>query len=181
MPDELIDICDEQNNLLNIQKMKGEAQKNGLWHRAVHIWMYTPDGEILLQLRAKEKKLYPDMWDISVAGHVGAGETPEMAVRRELKEEIGVALTPNNLLFLNVRKQEEPWDDIIENEFCYVYLLPCGKMIMQNALQKEEVQAIEFFSCERLRKELKDVPKKFTPHGEYWFEIISEVEKRCTH
>ena len=58
MADELIDICDENNNLIDIQKMKSEAHKDGLWHRASHIWIYNSNGEILLQLRAKEKPLY---------------------------------------------------------------------------------------------------------------------------
>ena len=76
MADELIDICDESNNLTKIQKMKSYAHKAGLWHRTAHIWIYNSKGNILLQLRAKEKLLYPDMWDISAAGHVSAGEDP---------------------------------------------------------------------------------------------------------
>ena len=54
MVDELIDIFDENNNALNVQKMKSEAHKLGLWHRASHIWIYNSSGEILLQLRAKK-------------------------------------------------------------------------------------------------------------------------------
>lgn len=37
MPDEMIDICDENNNLTGIQKKKSEAHESGLWHRAAHI------------------------------------------------------------------------------------------------------------------------------------------------
>ena len=76
MGDELIDICDEANHLTGVQKMKSEAHKDGLWHRAVHIWLYNSKGEILLQWRAKNKLLYPEMWDISAAGHVSASENP---------------------------------------------------------------------------------------------------------
>ena len=90
MADELIDICDKNNNHINIQKMKSEAHKDGLWHRASHIWIYNSNGEILLQLRAKEKELYPDMWDISAAGHVSAGEEPIVSGLREVKEELGL-------------------------------------------------------------------------------------------
>ena len=92
MADELIDICDENNNLINVQKTKSEAHKNGLWHRASHIWIYNSNGEILLQLRAKEKPLYPDMWDISAAGHISAGEDPITSGLREVKEEIGLEI-----------------------------------------------------------------------------------------
>lgn len=68
MGDELVDICDENNNLHGIRKTTSEAHRAGLWHRASHVWIYNSKGEILLQLRAKEKLLYPDMWDISAAG-----------------------------------------------------------------------------------------------------------------
>lgn len=72
MADELIDIFDENNNPRGIQKLKSEAHKEGIWHRAVHIWIYNLKGEILLQLRSKNKELYPDRWDVSAAGHGGA-------------------------------------------------------------------------------------------------------------
>ncbi len=58
MVDELIDICDENNNLLKIQKMKSEAHRDGLWHRTSHVWIYNSNGEILLQLRAKTKTFF---------------------------------------------------------------------------------------------------------------------------
>ena len=59
MADELIDIYDENNKPLGIQKMKSEAHRDGLWHRASHVWIYNSKGEILLQLRAKNKELWP--------------------------------------------------------------------------------------------------------------------------
>lgn len=40
MPDELIDIYDENNKFLGISRMKSEAHQNGLWHRAAHVWEY---------------------------------------------------------------------------------------------------------------------------------------------
>ena len=53
MTDELIEICDENNNRLGPQKMKSEAHREGLWHRTSHIWIYNSAKEILCQ---KSKK-----------------------------------------------------------------------------------------------------------------------------
>ena len=49
------------------------------------------DGMILLQRRSMAKDLFPGWWDISVGGHVDAGESYDEAVVRELREELGIA------------------------------------------------------------------------------------------
>ena len=44
-----------------------------------------------------QKNIYPLLWDVSVAGHIDAGETFFEAAIRECKEEIGLTLTPKIL------------------------------------------------------------------------------------
>jgi len=100
--DELIDIYDESNEPLGFRKMKSEAHREGLWHRASHVWIYNKRGEILLQLRAKSKELNPLKWDISAAGHISLGEEPIAAALRETKEELGLSIEANSLTFLKV-------------------------------------------------------------------------------
>lgn len=178
MADELIDICDESNNLINIQKLKSEAHKEGLWHRATHIWIYNSKGEILLQLRAKEKPLFPDMWDISVAGHVSAGEDPVISGLRELEEEIGLKFKQDDLQFFNIRKVKTIDRNIKNNEFYYAYFLKFDGDINKLKLQDEEVQKIQFFNINKIEEELKINPDKYVPHGDYWFEIINEVKRK---
>lgn len=42
----------------------------GDWHRAVHVWIYVQSTEsLLIQKRAACKESWPDLWDISAAGH----------------------------------------------------------------------------------------------------------------
>jgi isopentenyldiphosphate isomerase len=178
MADELIDICDENNNLLDIQKMKSEAHKKGLWHRASHIWIYNSKGEILLQLRAKEKSLYPNMWDISAAGHIGAGEDSITSGSREVEEEIGLKLKKEDLDFWMIRKVKAIFREIKNNEFYYVYFFKFDGDINQLKLQKEEVQKIQFLPIDKIEEELKTNPNKYVPHGDYWFEVLDEVKKK---
>lgn len=176
MADELIDICDEENNLTGVQKMKSEAHRDGLWHRNAHIWIYNSKGEILLQLRAKEKLLFPDVWDISAAGHVGLGEDPIISGLREMVEEVGLKIKQEDLHFLEIRKTRIVYKDIKNNEFYYVYLFKFDGDIGGLKLQNEEVQEIKFFSVEEIEEGLKINPEKFVPHGDYWFKIINEVK-----
>jgi len=178
MADELIDICDENNNLLGIQKMKSEAHKKGLWHRASHIWIYNSKRQILLQLRTEEKHLYPNMWDISVAGHIGAGENPVVAGLREMEEEIGLKLKKEDLDFWMIKKHKDVFRDIKNNEFYYVYFSKFDGDIKQLKLQKEEVKKIQFLSIDKIKKELKTNPGRYTPRKDYWFEVLDELKKR---
>ena len=178
MTDELIDICNEQNNLLGIQKMKSEAHKKGLWHRAVHIWMYNSKGEILIQLRARKKELHPNLWDISAAGHVSAYEEPIISAVREIGEELGLQVKKENLEFFKIRKNKSRYKNLKNNEFHYIYFLKFEGNIQKLKFTDGEVQEIRFLPNKKLEQELKFNPEKYVPHGDYWFEVIQEVRKR---
>ena len=72
--DERIDILTSTGQLTGKTCLKSEAHQKGLYHQTVHIWFYTDTKKILLQKRAAVKKVFPNHWDVSVAGHMGAGE-----------------------------------------------------------------------------------------------------------
>jgi len=76
---------------------KAEAHRVGAWHRAAHVWIVDGDGRLLLQRRAEVKENWPGKWDVSVAGHVGAGESAIAAAIREAREELGLDLNPSDL------------------------------------------------------------------------------------
>lgn len=178
MADELVDICDDKNTLLGIQKMKSEAHAMGLWHRAAHIWMYNSAGDILLQLRAKNKPLYPDMWDISAAGHVSADEAPIVSAIREVEEEIGISVTEENLHFTCIKQLEETYEDINNKEFCYMYFFQYNGDPSTLTLQQSEVAGIEFWSPERIVSELDKGNSKLVPHGrDYWQYVLDTVRR----
>jgi isopentenyl-diphosphate Delta-isomerase len=177
MADEVIDIYDENNNLTGIKESKNQAHKIGLWHRSAHIWIYNSKKEILLQLRAKEKPLYPSMWDISVAGHVSAGEKPIQSALREIKEEIGLSIKESDLSFFKIIKKRSVFRDIKNNEFYYVYFLKFDGDINGLKLQKEEVKTIKFVSLDELKKELANPSNNLVPHKNYWTQIINQLKK----
>lgn len=182
MVDELIDICDEHARITGEQKMKSEAHRDGLWHRAAHIWIYNAKRDILLQLRSKNKSLYPNLWDLSVAGHVSANEKPITSAVREVREEIGLTIDEKDLQFYNVKKVSIEIGDIKNNEFYYVYFYRFDGNIKKLKLQESEVQEVRFMSISKILQELQKNPKEkeYVPRGEYWLDIINEIEKRFT-
>ncbi len=175
---ELVDVCDENNELTGEKVTKKQAHENGLWHRAAHIWIYNSKGEVLVQLRSKIINLCPNMWDTSVAGHVSSGEEPITSALREIKEEIGLEVKKDDLEFVKVRKYKGVLNEIKNNEIDYVYFLKFDGNASKLVLQKEEVQKTTFRDVEELKEDLEKNPDKFVPHGNYWFEIIAEIKKR---
>jgi isopentenyl-diphosphate Delta-isomerase len=175
MGDELIDIYDSKNRPLNKKVMKSEAHKKGLWHRVAHVWIYNSNKEVLLQLRSKDKEVYPNVWDISVAGHISTGEREIQSAMREIEEEIGLKVKESELKLWNIRNVHFTTSTTINNEIIYLYLLKYNGNIKQLKIQEEELQEIKFFKLNELEKQLKEMPEKFTPYGDYFYEIIERI------
>ena len=72
--------------------------------RGTGIILIANDGRILLQYRNKDNKWNQDSWG-EFGGQIEEGETPEEAVKRELKEELGIELVDLKFFkknFLNI-------------------------------------------------------------------------------
>jgi len=59
-------------------------------HPVVHLHVFNTKGELYLQKRALNKDIQPGKWDTSVGGHVDYGEETEHALKREVREELGI-------------------------------------------------------------------------------------------
>nr|WP_299343113.1 NUDIX domain-containing protein [Allomuricauda sp.] len=177
--DELVDILDEQGGPTGKSVLKSEAHRDGLFHPTIHVWCYTAEGSILLQQRGKLKKTFPLKWDVSVAGHVGAGEGLEMAAVREAQEEIGVKLSRLELEKIAVFKTENRHSDILfDREFNHTYLC---KLDAQTQLQKQasEVEDLRWFPLQQFKKWVEEKYPDLVPnsHGRYE-KVIQEIESR---
>jgi isopentenyldiphosphate isomerase len=144
MKPEVIDIFNERMEHIGSVPRK-EAHQNGLWHKVFHCWVVTKDKDgtesVIFQLRSKQKESVPNSLDISAAGHLQVGETPVQGLR-ELKEELGIEATENNLKFLGVHV--EVWCDekTVNREFDYVYFLREDKNLSDYTVQASEVTGL---------------------------------------
>ncbi len=178
--DELVDILDNKGDFTGEQLLKSEAHKRGLYHPTVHIWIYTRDGRVLIQKRGREKKTYPLLWDVSVAGHVGAGENILSAAIRETHEEIGLEIRPEALEKIGVYRSEQVHAEHFK-DFEYHHSFICELQSPMKDLKKQssEVEELKLISLIRFAEETWGLGNRaaFVPHqGSYYKEVVMAIQ-----
>lgn len=120
-PDELFDVVNEDGSPTGLVKRRADVHRDGDWHRAIHVWIHGErDGEpfILFNLRSREKDTWPLRLDVTVGGHLAAGEDTSQAYR-EIHEEIGIEAAPERLQFLGRRKAIGQTERELQDVFLY--------------------------------------------------------------
>lgn len=88
--EEMFPLVDEEGNITGAAS-RGECHNGSkLLHPVVHLHVFNSRGELYLQRRPQWKDIQPGKWDTAVGGHVDLGESVEMALRREVREELGI-------------------------------------------------------------------------------------------
>ncbi|MEP2281514.1 NUDIX domain-containing protein [Maribacter sp.] len=161
--------------------MKSEAHKNGWFHQTVHIWFYTSDGKILMQQRGKDKDIYPLLWDVSVAGHIGAGEDIITSALREIQEEIGLKVFASDLKKIGIFKSVKNHSELLKDyEFHHIFIAKLKSPFSTLKKQNSEVEALKLISINEFNKALKDTIKyNFVPHDiSYYKTILKEIPSK---
>ena len=147
---EIIDIYDENMKLIG-KKERRQAHKDGDWHKAFHCWIVYRNKDkidfMVVQRRGPDKDLFPNALDITAAGHYESGETINDGIR-EVKEELGIDVSYNDLVPLGVKFDVAKVGDIINREFDDVFLLDYDKDISDYKFQLEEVAGLAVFNID---------------------------------
>jgi len=140
---EVLDLLDEHGRPTGETKARAAVHRDGDWHRAFHLWVMHPDGYVLLQRRSQAKDLAPGKVDVSVGGHLRAGEIWIDALR-EAEEEIGLTLRPGDVDLLGTVRSERRYPDgALDREFQDVYVaLVEGRELADYPLRCAEVAVL---------------------------------------
>ncbi len=174
---EYLDICDSEGNKLGFTKSKKEVHEQGLWHRSVHIWIVNSKREVLIQKRSPLMDNHPNEWDISSAGHVSAGEDDMTSAQREVEEEIGLKLLPENFILIGTVKQTSERTGYINKEVNPVYVVKMDLEPKKIKKQEEEVSEVKFLPYKELKKVIEAKDQTFVQHPAEYKLLFEFLEK----
>ena len=160
---EYFDIVDEQGIPTGETIDRSIAHRTGVRHCTTHIWIVRKKQdkvEILLQKRAENKDSFPGCYDISSAGHVPAGVNFVDSGLRELQEELGVAVAPEELIECGVHctytENEFHGIPYVDNQVAKVFLLWMDKEAEEFVLQEEEIESVMWMDFEACKEAVQN-------------------------
>ncbi len=159
---EMLDIVDENENIIG-EAPRYEVHTNGLLHREIHVWLYTPKGKIIFQKRSKTKDTYPDLLDASVGGHIDQGFTPIQAALAELEEEAGISEKENNLNFVQKDRNStfDPVTNTTNNVIRYIYSYCYSGDLKMLSIEDGQGQGFFEYTISELHNFAKEEHKMF--------------------
>ena len=136
------DLYNAKREKAGIVVCRGETIPKGLYHLSVSAWIVNQQGQYLLSQR-HPKKQYPLCWECT-GGSVLFGENSLQGAVREVKEELGISLTPGNEKLIYQIRRENVQD------FYYVWLFHKDIKIEEMHLQETEVVDVQWVSPDKL-------------------------------
>lgn len=134
----------------------------GVLHRAFSLFIFNDRGELLLQQRARGKRLWPGYWSNSCCSHPREGETLDEAVQRRCEQELGFQ-TP--MRFLYKFQYSAQFGEIgAENELCSIFT---GVFNGAPEVNTTEISAWRWLTPSKIDQELATKSENFTP----WFKM----------
>ncbi|XP_064985900.1 nudix hydrolase 3-like isoform X2 [Musa acuminata AAA Group] len=183
--EEHLDVLTRTGEKTGVSKLRSLVHRDGDYHRAVHVWIYSESTqELLVQKRADCKDSWPGQWDISSAGHISAGDSSLLSARRELYEELGIDLPKDafELLFVFLQECVINNGNFINNEFNDVYLVTTLSPIPMEAftLQESEVSSVKYIHWKDYKNVLEEGDEQYVPYdvtGQYG-QLFIIIEQR---
>ncbi|MBR7132745.1 MAG: NUDIX domain-containing protein [Clostridia bacterium] len=161
------DIVDENGTPTGKTAIRGKGFfKNGEYHLVVHIWIFSPDGMLLIQRRSDSKKLMPGEW-AATGGAAISGEDSFTAARRELCEELGISAKASELnKGFRIKRR---------NSLLDVWFILCDTPAEELILQQSEVAEAKWVT----KTELEDMIQNGSFHNygaEYFGQVFEKID-----
>ncbi len=155
---ELLILVDSEDQPIGELDKAACHNGEGKLHRAFSLFVLNSKGQILLQKRAKNKRLWGGYWSNSCCSHPRVGESMVDAVVRRSEQELGLAVDAKFVYkFEYSAKFGEAGS---ECELCSVYVAQTSDEPVFNT---EEISACRWVSPAKLAKALVDNADHYTP------------------
>ncbi len=151
-PAELLAVVDKNDNEIGSER-RDIIHRDNLLHRAIHLFVFRHNGELLLQQRSAKKDRYPLHWEC-VGGHLGPGETYDACAIREGEEELGIHITQVEKIC------KLPASPATDYEFITVYRTTTNATPKPNP---DEIIATQWQKPAQWQKEIEATARQFSP------------------
>lgn len=173
-------LVDRDDNEIGYVSKADAHDGAGMLHRAFSLFLFNDAGELLLQQRAPEKRLWGGYWSNSCCSHPRRGESLDIATSRRLLDELNFEADLEHVYHFCY--QASFGDAGSENELCHVYL---GKSTDDMRPNDSEIAGVRFVSPAALEAEFKSCADQFTPwFKQEWRELkrnyCKQLERYCS-
>ena len=164
---EQVILVDEQDRALGADE-KMSAHRSGALHRAFSVFVFDPEGRLLLQRRARGKYHSGGLWSNTACGHPRPGETTPDAARRRLREEMNIDCELREAFAFVYRA--DLGGGLVEHEYDHVYV---GTHRGPGpSPDPSEVEDWRWVTLDELHRALQEEPHRYT----YWLNIALKEE-----
>jgi len=165
--DHYIDIVDKKDRVI-AKATKEEKFQKELISRNVVAFIKNNENELIIVKRSSRKRSWPNRLDLATCGNVNIGETYRQAIKREIKEELGIDCP--------VKLYKKIYTEVTENKklvkyFTAVYI---GTTNDKPKLS-DELLELQYIKPEALGKEMKSHPDLFSPSFIREFKMVKTI------
>ncbi len=158
-------LVDESDNQVGLMNKVAAHMAPGFLHRAISACLYDPDGRVLLQRRAPDKYHFGGRWSNACCTHPGSGESPHEAVRRRIREELGVEAPTLTHCGTFIFRAEDPASGLVEWELDHFF---AGILIAEPTPDPTEVADYRWYRA-------VDVPDLSIPEFTPWLSQVLAI------
>lgn len=134
------DLYNDKLELTGKTYFKGDKIPNNYYPMVVMIAIQNSDGNFLMQKRVESKG---GDWGVT-GGHPKHGETPEQGIITEVKEELGIDISNQDII---------EFERGCDGKDCYImYYTKMDLNIEKLDIQLEELSEVRWFSIDELQK-----------------------------
>lgn len=174
--EEFFDVLDDKGNYTERIETRENCHQYGLWHKAVAIFVINSKNQVLLQRRSPNKKMWPNMLDMTAGGHVLSGEFGYQAVIRETKEELGIEFDKTDITFIGSAISCNIKGNIINKHFNEYYIVNKDIDETKLKLQKDEVSEVMWIDKDEIIKKIRNNYDGITDKEGCWEYLLKYYE-----
>ncbi len=141
---------------------KMAAHRTARLHRAFSIFIFHPDGRMLLQQRAAGKYHSAGLWTNACCSHPRPGESTADAAHRRLQEEMGFDCELEEIFHFTYQARLD--NGLSEHEYDHVFI---GAFDGTPSPNPDEAGDWKWIAVDELQQDVQSHPEQYT----HWFRL----------